>query len=166
MTLDTAIPYGAHFCQVAVNERTGETQLQKYHAYMDCGTPINPELAEGQVYGGVLKSIGHSLWEEMVMDEKGRLLNPDLKSYGVPMIGDIPDDFFVKFIQSDDPYGPFGAKSISEVATNGAACVLSIANHDAIGIWLRSLALLQGKDPERTWENLASCQQRIDVRIA
>ena len=138
VTHDTAIPYGAHFCQVVVNKRTGDLKIQKYHAYMDCGTPINPELAEGQVYGGVLKSIGHSLWEDMVMDENGTCLNPDLKSYGVPMIGDIPDDFFVKFIQSDDPYGPFGGKSISEVATNGAACVLSIAIQDAVGIWMRT----------------------------
>jgi len=137
-THDTAIPYGAHFCQVAVNERTGAVRIQKYHAYMDCGTPINPELAEGQVYGGVLKSIGHSLWEEMKTDGLGRLLNPDLRSYGVPMIGDIPEDFVVKFIQSDDPYGPFGAKSVSEVATNGAACVLAIAIHDAVGVWMRS----------------------------
>jgi len=136
-THDTAIPYGAHFCQVAVNTRTGKIKVQRYHAYMDCGTPINPEMAEGQVYGGVLKSIGHTLWEEMKMDENGICLNPDLQNYGVPMIGDLPDDFKVKFICTDDPYGPFGGKSISEVSTNGASCVISIAIHDAIGIWMR-----------------------------
>ncbi|MBU3915107.1 molybdopterin-dependent oxidoreductase, partial [bacterium] len=137
-THDTALPYGAHFCQVAVNQRTGEVNVQKYHAFMDCGTPINPELAEGQVYGGILKSIGHSLWEEMKMDENGTCLNSDLQSYGVPMIGDIPDDFKVKFIDTNDPYGPYGGKSISEVSTNGAACVISIAIHDAVGVWMRS----------------------------
>ncbi len=136
-TEDTAIPYGAHFCQVAVNTRTGIVKVQKYHAYMDCGTPINPELAEAQVYGGVLKSIGHTLWEEMKMDGKGVCLNPDLKSYGVPMVGDIPDDFKVKFVQTDDPFGPFGGKSISEVSTNGASCAIATAIHDAVGIWLR-----------------------------
>lgn len=136
-THDTALPYGAHFCQVAVNKRTGLIKVQKYHAYMDCGTPINPELAEGQVYGGVLKSIGHSLWEEMKMDENGVCLNPDLQHYGVPMAGDLPEEFVVRLIDTDDPYGPFGAKSISEVSTNGAACVLSIAVHDAIGVWMR-----------------------------
>ena len=104
---------------------------------MDCGTPINPELAEGQVYGGVLKSIGHTLWEEMKMDEKGNCLNPELQSYGVPMVGDQPEDFKVKFIRTDDPYGPFGGKSISEVSTNGASCAIAIAIHDATGIWMR-----------------------------
>ena len=136
-THDTALPYGAHFCQVAVNTRTGNIKLQRYHAYMDCGTPINPEMAEGQVYGGVLKSIGHTLWEEMKMDKNGVCLNPDLKNYGVPMIGDIPDDFKVKFVYTDDPYGPYGGKSISEVSTNGASCAISIAIHDAVGIWMR-----------------------------
>ncbi|MBU2513808.1 molybdopterin-dependent oxidoreductase Mo/Fe-S-binding subunit [bacterium] len=136
-THDTALPYGAHFCQVAINTRTGKIKVQRYHAYMDCGTPINPEMAEGQVYGGILKSIGHTLWEEMRMDEKGICLNPDLKSYGVPMIRDIPDDFKVEFIPTDDPYGPYGGKSISEVSTNGAACVIAIAIHDAVGVWMR-----------------------------
>jgi putative selenate reductase molybdopterin-binding subunit len=136
-TEDTAIPYGAHFCQVAVNIRTGIIKVERYHAYMDCGTPINPELAEAQVYGGVLKSIGHSLWEDMKMDEKGVCLNPDLKNYGVPMVGDIPKDFKVKFILTDDPFGPFGGKSISEVSTNGASCAIATAIHDAVGIWIR-----------------------------
>ena len=136
-THDTALPYGAHFCQVAVNTKSGHVKVQRYHAYMDCGTPINPELAEGQVYGGVLKSIGHTLWEEMKMDEKGNCLNPELQSYGVPMVGDEPEDFKVKFVRTDDPYGPFGGKSISEVSTNGASCAIAIAIHDATGIWMR-----------------------------
>ncbi len=58
---DFSFPYGAHFTQVAVNRRTGTITVQKYFALQDCGTPVNPELAEGQIYGGVLKSIGHTL---------------------------------------------------------------------------------------------------------
>jgi len=137
-TEDAAFPYGAHFCQVAVNTRTGDIKIQKYFALQDCGTPINPELAEGQIYGGALKSIGHTLYEELVMDENGKCLTPDLRSYGVPMIGDIPDDFKVKLVYTDDPYGPFGGKSVSEISMNGAAPVISNAVHDAVGIWVRS----------------------------
>lgn len=132
-----AFPYGAHFCQVGVNTRTGEIKVQKYYALQDCGTPINPELAEGQVYGGVLKSIGHSLWEEMKMDEEGACLNSNMWDYGVPLIGDIPEDFRVKLVYTNDPFGPFGAKSVAEVSTNGAAPAIAIAIHDAIGLWLR-----------------------------
>ena len=136
-TEDSAFPYGAHFAQVAVNTRSGEIKVQKYYALQDCGTPINPELALGQIYGGVVKSIGHSLYEEMVFDEKGRCVNPDLRRYGVPMIGDIPEDFEARLIYTEDPFGPFGGKSVSEISVNGAAPVIANAIHDATGIWMR-----------------------------
>jgi putative selenate reductase molybdopterin-binding subunit len=132
-----AFPYGAHFAQVAVNKRTGAIKLQKYYALQDAGMPINPELAQGQIFGGVLKSIGHTLYEGLIYNRDGRAINTDLRSYGVPMIGDVPEDFQVKLIYTDDPYGPYGAKSISEIATNGAAPVIANAIHDAIGIWMR-----------------------------
>ena len=136
-TENNAFPYGAHFCQVAVNTRTGNIEVQKYYALQDCGTPINPDLAIGQVYGGILKSIGHTLYEEMIFDGKGRCLNPTLGNYGAPMIQELPRDMQVRLIQTDDPFGPFGGKSISEVSVNGAAPVIAIAIHDAVGIWLR-----------------------------
>lgn len=134
---DFSFPYGAHFCQVAVNTRTGSVEVQKYYALQDCGIPVNPEYAMGQVYGGVVKSMGHALYEQMIFDGKGRCLNPDLRSYGVPMIGDIPEDFRVILIETDDPYGPFGAKSISEISVNGAAPVIANAIYDAVGVWMR-----------------------------
>ncbi len=137
-TDDAAFPYGAHFAQVAVNTRTGAIKVQKYYALQDAGMPINPELAQGQIFGGVLKSIGHTLYEGMVYDSDGRAINTDLRSYGVPMIGDVPEDFQVKLVYTDDPFGPYGAKSISEIATNGAAPVIANAIHDAIGVWMRS----------------------------
>jgi putative selenate reductase molybdopterin-binding subunit len=132
-----SFPYGAHFAQVAVNTKTGEVKVQKYYALQDCGTPINPELAMGQIYGGVLKSIGHSLYEEMIFDENGVCQNPNLKDYGVPMIKDIPEDFEAKLVFTDDPHGPFGGKSVSEIATNGASPALAIAIHNAVGVWIR-----------------------------
>jgi putative selenate reductase molybdopterin-binding subunit len=136
-TDDFSFPYGAHFCEVAVNRRTGSVKILKYYALQDCGVPVNPEYAMGQVYGGVVKSIGHALYEEMIFDEKGQCLNPDLRSYGVPMIGDIPEDFKVILVETEDPYGPFGAKSIAEISVNGAAPVIANAIHDAVGIWMR-----------------------------
>ena len=113
-------------------------KVQKYYALQDCGTPINPELALGQIYGGVLKSIGHSLFEEMVLDRKGRCQNANLIEYHVPMIHDLPDDFRAVLVETDDPFGPFGAKSVSEIACNGAAPAIAAAIHDAAGIWMRT----------------------------
>ncbi len=133
-----SFPYGAHFCQVAVNKRTGELKVQKYFALHDCGTPINPKLALGQVYGGVMKTLGHSLFEEIRLDQDGACVNATLRAYNVPMIGDVPDEFLAELIETDDPFGPYGSKSISEVACNGAAPALASAIHDATGVWLRS----------------------------
>lgn len=137
-TDDFSFPYGAHFVQVAVNTRTGKVTIEKYYALQDAGIPINPEYALGQIYGAVLKSIGHAMYEELILDEKGRCLTPDLRSYGVPMIGDIPEDFKAVLVETDDPYGPFGAKSIAEISVNGAAPALANAIYDAVGVWIRS----------------------------
>lgn len=133
-----SFPYGAHFCQVAVNTKTGKVDVQKYYALQDCGTPINPELATGQIFGGVLKTIGHTLFEEMILDENGRCLNANLLDYKVPMIGDLPTDFRVELIDTNDPFGPYGGKSVSEISCNGASPSIAAAIHDAVGIWIRS----------------------------
>jgi len=132
-----AFPYGAHFAEVAVNIRTGDVVLRRFHAYQDCGTPINPSLALGQVYGAILKSVGHSLWEEMIYDEKGRCLNPNFTDYKIPTIREVPADLHVELMPVEDEVGPFGAKSVSEISVNGAAPAISIAIHDASGAWLR-----------------------------
>ena len=133
-----AIPYAAHFCEVAVHIRTGAIKVLRYHALHDSGTPINPDIALGQIYGGVLKSLGHTLWEELVLDAEGNCCNARLDTYGTPGILDAPADFQAVLIPTCDPSGPYGAKSISEVATNGAAPAVAAAIHDAVGVWLRS----------------------------
>ena len=133
-----SFPYGAHFAQVAVDTRTGVVTVQKYYALQDAGTPINPELALGQIYGGVLKTIGHALYEDMVLDETGHCLNPSFVDYKVPQIGDLPADFKAVLVDTHDPFGPFGSKSISEISCNGAAPVIAAAIHDAVGVWVRS----------------------------
>jgi putative selenate reductase molybdopterin-binding subunit len=138
VTNNSAIPYGAHFAQVAVNVRTGQIKVQKFYALQDAGTPINPELALCQMYGAALKSIGHSLYEDLVLDKNGVCLTPDFTRYGVPMTSEIPDEFKSVLIDINDDYGPYGAKSISEIATNGAAPAIANAIHDAVGVWIRS----------------------------
>ncbi len=134
---DHAIPYAAHFCEVAVNTRTGRVEVRRYHAVHDSGTPINPDLAAGQVYGAVLKSLGHALWEEMIFDGEGRCVTTGLSSYGAPMFQEVPRDLRVTLLPTGDPFGPFGGKSISEISMNGAAPALADAIHDAVGVWPR-----------------------------
>ncbi len=136
-TEHSAFPYGAHFVQAAVNVRTGDVSLRRYYAYQDCGTPINPDLAVGQIYGAVLKSIGHSLYEEMIIDAEGRCVNANFLDYKIPSVFEMPDDFRAVLVPTNDPVGPFGGKSVSEVSMNGAACAIAIAIHDACGAWVR-----------------------------
>lgn len=138
VTKASSVPYGGHFAQVAVNIRTGEIKVQKFYAIQDAGTPINPEIALCQMYGAVMKSIGHSLYEDMKLDEKGNCLTANMTDYGAPMISEAPEDFKAVLVDVNDAYGPFGAKSISEIACNGAAPAIGIAIHDACGVWLRS----------------------------
>ncbi len=142
---DTATPYGAHFAQVAVNMKTGEIKVQKFYAIQDAGTPINPELALCQMYGAVQKSIGHTLYENIVIGEDGSCLTPNMTDYGVPMISEAPEDFKAVLVDVYDQYGPFGAKSISEIACNGAAPAIGIAIHDACGVWISSWPLTPEK---------------------
>lgn len=136
-TEHAAFPYGAHFVRVAVNARTGEVKVESYRAYQDCGTPINPALAMGQIYGGVMKAIGHSLYEEMIYDDAGRCVNPRFLDYKIPSIREVPEDFRVVLMPVADEIGPFGGKSVSEISLNGAAPAIAIAIHDAVGAWVR-----------------------------
>jgi putative selenate reductase molybdopterin-binding subunit len=132
-----AFPYGAHFAEVAVNVRTGDVKVRRFHAYQDCGTPINPALAKGQIFGACLKALGHTLYEEMLYDAEGRLLNPNFLDYKIPSTHEVPDDFHVELVPVADEVGPFGGKSVSEIAVNGAAPAVAIAIHDAVGVWMR-----------------------------
>ncbi|MDX9898002.1 MAG: molybdopterin-dependent oxidoreductase Mo/Fe-S-binding subunit [Spirochaetia bacterium] len=132
-----AFPYGAHFVEAAVNVRTGDVKLKRFHAYQDCGTPINPALAIGQIYGGVMKAVGHSLYEECLFDDKGQPLNLGFTDYKIPSIYEVPDDFHVELVPVADEIGPFGGKSVSEISLNSAAPAISIAIHDAVGAWCR-----------------------------
>lgn len=137
-TPNFAVPYGAHFAEVAVNVKTGEIKVLKFYAIQDAGTPINPELALCQMYGAATKSIGHTLYEDMVLDENGVCLSTSFTDYGVPMSQETPEDFKAVLVDVDDQYGPFGAKSISEIATNGAAPAIAMAVADATGVWIRT----------------------------
>ena len=145
VTGDSAVPYGAHFAQVAVNTRTGEIKVEKFYAIQDAGTPINPEIALCQMYGACLKSIGHTLYEGMIYDEEGHVLNANLTDYGTPMIGEMPEDFKAVLLPVVDDYGPYGAKSISEIATNGAAGAIGCAIADAVGVFIKTWPITSEK---------------------
>ena len=95
-------------------------------------------MAEGQTEGGILQGIGQALIEEMKFDDKGKCLTTDFLDYKIYSAMDTPRIDSV-LLDHPDPYGPFGAKSVSEMPTNGPAPVIGNAIFNAIGVRLRDL---------------------------
>lgn len=128
-----SIAFNVHAFRVAVDTRTGTVAiLQSVHA-ADAGTVINPAQCRGQVEGGVAQAIGSSLYEEVMLDGRGVVLTPVLRTYRVPQMADIPDTE-VYFADTADDLGPFGAKSMSESPYNPVAPALANAIRRAIGV--------------------------------
>jgi putative selenate reductase molybdopterin-binding subunit len=147
---------------VAVDTETGQIDVERLLMVVDCGRVINPITAAGQVEGGLAQALGFALSEEMLFDEDGRLVNPRFGAYYVPRSIDMPPADVI-FVQTDEPNGPFGAKSIAEISIDGVAPALTNAVHDATGVWMRELPLT----PERVWRALREAESVADtVEIA
>lgn len=128
-------PFLASFAEVAVDIETGKLKIINYVAAADCGTPINPRLAEGQVEGALANGIGYALMEEMRFDKYGRMRNPDLGRYKIPASTDMPP-MEVILVETYEDTGPMGAKSIAEIGINAPIPTLANAIYDAVGVRL------------------------------
>lgn len=129
-------PFAAHFAEVEVDTETGETRVLEYVAAVDCGTAINPPLAEGQTEGAIVNGISFALIEEYHFDAHGRMLNPNFNYYLVFSSRDVPPIKAI-LVPTYEPTGPFGAKSIAEISINGPLPAISNAVYHAVGIRLR-----------------------------
>jgi probable selenate reductase molybdenum-binding subunit len=142
-------PFLASFAEVEVDVETGMVTVLDYVAAIDCGTPINPKMAEGQVEGAVANGIGYALTEVMEFTPTGRVRNPDLARYKIPGTVDMPP---IRVILADsyEPSGPMGAKSISEIGINGPIPTIANAIYNAVGLRLTETPFT----PERVWRAL------------
>jgi putative selenate reductase molybdopterin-binding subunit len=128
-------PFLASFAEVAVDLDTGRIRPVRWFLAGDCGTVINPRLAEGQLEGALVNGIGYALVEDLAIDDRGRARGTDFGRYKIPGSCDLPDIEAV-LVDSYDPTGPMGAKSIAEIGINAALPTIANAVHDATGIWL------------------------------
>jgi putative selenate reductase molybdopterin-binding subunit len=128
-------PFLASFAEVAVDLDTGRIRLVDWVLAGDCGTAINPKLAEGQLEGALVNGIGYALTEDLAIDGRGRAWGRDLGRYKIPGSLDLPPIATV-LVDSYDPTGPMGAKSVGEIGINAALPTIANAVHDATGIWL------------------------------
>ncbi len=137
---DNTYSFGCTFAEVEVDLALGRVRIIDIINVHDSGTVINPALAGGQVEGGMAMSIGAALAEQLLYDDKGRLLNGNLLDYKLPTAVDLPDlqgDFVIKA----DPTGPFGNKSLGEPPIVSPAPAIRNAVFQATGVAVDSLPL-------------------------
>ncbi|MDB5513719.1 MAG: dehydrogenase, partial [Tardiphaga sp.] len=128
-----SVAFNVQGFRVAVNKGTGEIKILKSVQAADAGAVANPMQLRGQVEGGVAQSLGATLYEEMVIDEGGRVVNPSFRNYHLPSFADVPRTE-VYFADTSDTLGPMGAKSMSESPYNPVAAALGNALANATGI--------------------------------
>lgn len=131
-------PYMAAFAEVEVDTGTGQVNVVDYVAVVDCGTTINPNLARIQVEGGLAQGIGLALYEEAKRDAKGKLINNSFLTYQIPTREEI-QQLRVSFVESYEPTGPFGAKSVGEIGIDTPPAAIANAIYNATGLRLTDL---------------------------
>jgi CO/xanthine dehydrogenase Mo-binding subunit len=146
-----SVAFNVQGFRVAVNKGTGEIKILKSVHAADAGRVANPMQCRGQIEGGVAQSLGATLYEEMVIDAGGRVVNPKFREYHLPSFADIPRTE-VFFADTTDTLGPMGAKSMSESPYNPVAAALGNALTDATGIRFTAVPF----KPDRLWPLLAA----------
>jgi xanthine dehydrogenase YagR molybdenum-binding subunit len=137
--------YGAQFCEVRVHEETGEARVSRWLCSLDCGRVVNPRTATSQLRGGIIMGIGMALTEETLFDERrGRIMNPSLAEYHVPVNLDVPN-IEVMFLNIPDEQAPYGARGIGEIGITGSAAAVANAVYHATGKRIRELPITLDK---------------------
>lgn len=141
---DNSFSSGCCFVDVEVDMPLGSVTIKDIVNVHDSGILINPKLAEAQVHGGMSMGLGYGLSEELLYNEKGRLLNDNLLDYKIPTAMDSPD-FHVEFIQLNDPTGPYGNKSLGEPPAIPVAPAVRNAILNATGVGMKEIPMTPQK---------------------
>ncbi len=143
-TKESPPPFVAMFVEVEVDIEMGTVRPVHVVTAIDIGKALNPAICEGQVEGAVTQALGYGLTEEIVVSPEGKVLNPSFMDYKIFCAADMPRLTTI-LVEDAEPTGPFGAKSVAEVAINGPAPALANAIFDATGVRLRSLPMTPPK---------------------
>jgi xanthine dehydrogenase YagR molybdenum-binding subunit len=137
--------YGAQFCELRVNDITGEIRVTRWLGSFDTGRIINPKTAASQFRGGIIMGLGLALTEETLFDERtGRIMNPSLAEYHVPVHLDVPE---IDVIWTDipDAHSPMGVHGIGEIGITGVGAAVANAVYNATGKRIRELPITLDK---------------------
>lgn len=137
-------PFMAGAVEIELDKETGHVEILDYCAAVDCGTPINPNLARVQTEGGIVQGIGMALYEEVTYNNKGTVAENSLMQYKIPTRLDM-GRLRVVFENSYEQSGPYGAKSIGEIVINTPSPAIAHAIYNATGIWFKELPITSEK---------------------
>jgi putative selenate reductase molybdopterin-binding subunit len=154
MSYQSPPPFAVQGAEVEVDTETGVVRVLKAVSAIDAGRVINPITAEGQIEGGATQALGYGICEEMLYDQRGVLLTDSLSDYRIFSAPDMPA-METYIVETEDPFGPFGAKAIAEIPIDALAPAIANAVADALGIRVRQIPLT----PERVLRVLRSQAQ-------
>ena len=137
--------FSAIFCEVRVNATTGETRVSRMLGSFDCGRILNAKTAASQFRGGMIMGLGLALTEETLFDiRSGRIMNPSMAEYHVPVHLDVPE-IDVMWTDIPDPHSPLGARGVGEIGITGVGAAVANAVYNACGVRIRDLPLTLDK---------------------
>jgi CO/xanthine dehydrogenase Mo-binding subunit len=137
-------PFMAGFVDIEIDKDTCEISVLDYVSVVDCGTPINLKLAQGQVEGAIVQGLGMALYEDVRVGSNGKLLTGDMMSYLIPTRKEIRK-LTTEFVFSYEESGPYGAKSVGEVGIDTPPAAIANAVYNALGVRIKSLPITPEK---------------------
>jgi carbon-monoxide dehydrogenase large subunit len=132
---------GMHAVIVETDPDTAEIRILRYAVVHDCGRLVNPMIVEGQIHGGVAQGVGGALYERMVYDESGQLLNASFMDFLMPYVTEVPESIEIDHLETPSPLNPLGIKGAGEAGVIPSAAVFAAAIEDAEGIEIRSMPI-------------------------
>jgi CO/xanthine dehydrogenase Mo-binding subunit len=141
--MDHWAPSGAAV-DLEVNRDSGELRILGYAVIADAGKAIHYPSAKSQVDGGAVMGFGHALFEETIYQE-GQFQNGDPFQYRLPVMEDIPQNFYSSMLEKGDGPGPFGSKGMAQTSIVTVGPAIGNAIYDALGVRIRSLPITPEK---------------------